>query len=138
MIELELPFPPSGNHRNKLGRNRANGKTIIYRTEKTARYYNDVKIIWLMSKQKMVDYACEAHIHYFMPDLRKRDEDNLRKTLFDALQYAGVVADDNLIWPAFADKDEKIVKGGAVLIKIRPTVKRPKFWALTYINPSDT
>lgn len=98
MITLTIPFPPSVNHywfqkgiRRFIG---AKGK----------QFRLDVLRIWNSYYGPMhpttIAYETERlrlHINVYQPDKRKRDLDNLLKAPLDALQHAGVYADDTQI-----------------------------------------
>jgi crossover junction endodeoxyribonuclease RusA len=58
--------------------------------------------------------AVEVKLH--PPDRRRRDLDNLLKALLDALQHAGVYADDSLIDRLSVEKGEVAVGGKAVVV----------------------
>jgi crossover junction endodeoxyribonuclease RusA len=91
-IILELPWPPSINH---YWRHTKNGHYI---SAEGKGYRN------------FVYHACNAHrnkypsdkrlrvsIEAYPPDRRKRDLDNILKSLLDSLQYACVYEDDSQI-----------------------------------------
>ncbi len=57
-------------------------------------------------------------IEVFPPDRRKRDVDNLLKSLVDALQHAGVFPDDSqIIW--LLVYRAAVIRGGRVVVTIR-------------------
>lgn len=92
MITIELPWPPSVNH---YWRHTKNGHYIslegsIYRETvfwSTASFRNR------FSAQERLSVYIDA----FPPDKRKRDLDNILKSLLDALQKSGVYQDDSQI-----------------------------------------
>lgn len=65
----------------------------------------------------------------YPPDKRRRDLDNYRKALWDALTHAGIWADDSQVEHDEAWKGA-VVKGGAIMVQIRrqPARKIPA-WA---------
>ncbi len=65
-----------------------------------------------------------VEVYFFLPDRRKRDIDNMLKTLWDILEKANVIANDNLI---FATKTVKVPKSGTsgTVIVIKP-FRNPK------------
>ena len=59
-----------------------------------------------------------VEIIIYPPDKRKRDMDNIKKALFDALQNAGLYKDDCQIIDDHTIKVNKIVKGGLIDFRI--------------------
>jgi crossover junction endodeoxyribonuclease RusA len=60
-----------------------------------------------------------VHIALFPPDKRKRDVDNVLKSLLDACEHAGCYENDNQIDELHVIRQE-IIKGGACTIVILP------------------
>ena len=92
MIELELPYPPSGNHAWKHARGRH------YLTDEAKRYYEQVG--WLVRSKGLamgLDCRLVVSCEIAPPDKRRRDLDNVWKVLGDACTKAGVWEDDTLI-----------------------------------------
>jgi len=92
LITITLPFPPSVNH--YWGR--SGKRTFI--TPRGTRFREDV--IYLCAKLKgyfPADIRLSVEIDAYPPDNRRRDLDNLFKSLLDSLQHAGVYVDDNQI-----------------------------------------
>ena len=58
-----------------------------------------------------------VHIALFPPDKRKRDVDNVLKSLLDACEHAGCYENDNQIDELHVIRQE-IIKGGACTIVI--------------------
>lgn len=86
--EFSLPWPPSVNHywfRNKNGSMRIGEAGLAFR--------NNVGII-CKGAQKLSG-RLRIDVRAFPPDNRRRDIDNLGKAVFDSLQHAGVIEDDN-------------------------------------------
>lgn len=91
-MTLELPYPPTVNH--YLTRTRR-GYTLTAR----ARAYR-AEVCALAKAQKVTNFGphrLEVVLHIHPPDRRKRDLDNLAKSVLDALQHAGVFEDDSQI-----------------------------------------
>ncbi|NPA16513.1 MAG: RusA family crossover junction endodeoxyribonuclease [Aquificae bacterium] len=80
------------------------------------------KAIWELQQQHSEDtisQPVEVSILFILPDRRRRDLDNIMKTLGDCLVYAGILEDDNLIYKQTLEK--RVVKGkGGVVINIKP------------------
>lgn len=89
---MVLPFPPSMNH---YWRN-VGGRVLISRE---GREYRQA-IAELAASEgwpKFGQQRVSVHIEAWMPDKRRRDLDNLLKSLLDSLTHAGVWEDDSQI-----------------------------------------
>ncbi len=60
-----------------------------------------------------------VEIIIYPPDKRKRDMDNIKKALFDALQHAGLYKDDYQICDDHTVRINKVVKGGLIDFRIQ-------------------
>lgn len=112
MIELTLPWPPSAN--NYVRHTRAGGH---YLTQATKTFRLEV---WNEAKQHRVPLQrgkLVLHVEAHPPDKRRRDMDNLFKALGDALQCAGVVADDSQ-FDVYTIKRMPVIKGGVLQCRI--------------------
>jgi len=80
------------------------------------------KAIWELQQQHsgtVINQPVEVSILFVLPDKRRRDLDNIMKTLGDCLVYAGILKDDNLIYRQTLEK--VVIKGKeGVVIKIGP------------------
>lgn len=89
LLTIELPWPPSINH---YWRHTKNGHYI---SEEGKNYRQLVFFHCLKHKGKFTkDDRLSVHIQAHPPDRRKRDLDNVLKSLLDALQHAGIYNDD--------------------------------------------
>lgn len=79
------------------------------------------KAIWELQNQNNQETfrePVEVKITFILPNKRRRDLDNIMKTLGDCLVYAGIIEDDNLIFKQTLEKF--IIKNmEGVIIKIR-------------------
>jgi crossover junction endodeoxyribonuclease RusA len=113
MIELLLPYPPSGNHMWKHSGGRH------YLTESALRYYSLVRSI-VREQAKVInldidlDVICVLH----PPDKRRRDLDNAWKVIGDAITKAGVWQDDKFIRRLTLEWAE-VRGGGMAMISIQ-------------------
>ena len=106
---LTLPYPPSANHywRHQNGRHHISAEGVAYR-----------KVVWAICRQRRVKTlsgALAVLVYAHPPDKRRRDLDNLFKSLLDALTHAGAWVDDSQI------DDLRIVrrnsvKGGEIIV----------------------
>lgn len=92
MFEIELPWPPSINN---YWRHTRTGH-YISRAGKSFR--QSVSYLCFNAKDKFTEKdKLHIIIDAYPPDRRKRDLDNILKSLLDALQHAGVYKDDSQI-----------------------------------------
>lgn len=91
-INLKLPFPPSANRYWRHAR----GK--IYISKEALDYRDQVKMACMMYGKIITKTGpVSVAVDLYPPDRRRWDLDNRAKQLLDALQYAGVFADDSQI-----------------------------------------
>jgi len=112
MLELELPFPPSVNHYYRHWR----GRTLISREGR--RFRQRVVSILAARGLRMMSRPLEVEVDVYPPDRRRRDIDNVQKSLFDAIQHAGVYRDDSQIVRLVIEKRE-CVPGGKTIVRIQ-------------------
>lgn len=106
MITLTLPWLALAQDNHRLTTNRKTGRTF------TTKRYRDAKDTaeTLMRAQNgpasTITLPVKVEVRVWFPDARRRDVGNLRKCLTDAMQNAGIVADDCLI------HDERWIRAG--------------------------
>lgn len=91
-LTLILPFPPTYNtavRHTKTGHH--------YRTPEFESYRSHVADSARILRVARRDGPLSVKAHFWMPDARKRDLDNVWKTLADAMQDAGVYVNDSQI-----------------------------------------
>lgn len=103
-IELRLPYPPTVNTYWTLVRR---GKMVAKILSKRGREYKesvkkDCKA--QLKKHKPFGGQLRVRILAVLPDRRKRDLDNIFKSLFDAMEYSEVFVDDVQIYYIEATK----------------------------------
>jgi len=87
-----LPVPKT----NKYMR-RKNGK--VFKHYKVVKW--EKKAIKELEKQyqgEPINFPIKVEVFFFLPDKRKRDIDNMLKTLWDVLEKAGIISNDFLIY----------------------------------------
>ena len=119
-LRLELPYPPSMNHywRYVPGRRKPliSGEGRQFRTA-VVQFYRQLKV-------KAIDGPVRVNIVAFRPDRRRRDIDNILKSLLDALDHAGAYEDDSQIWDLSVrwvlneDGELAVWPGGQVIVAI--------------------
>lgn len=89
---IELPWPPSVNHywRRQGNTYFVSAKGKAYRNEL---FYRCHAYKGLFKPTQRLSVVIDA----FPPDKRRRDLDNILKSLLDSLQYVGVYEDDSQI-----------------------------------------
>ena len=111
MIELTLPWPPSvnGYWRTFQGRMLISAEGRAYRKAVSDQ-------VLIQRGAKHYTEALKVEIEAFYPDRRRRDLDNILKSLLDSLTHAGVWVDDSQIVDLRIRKGPHI--GGMVKIHI--------------------
>jgi len=92
ICEIELPYPPSGNHIWK------HAGSKHYLTDVARNYYAQVK--WQVAAAgQAIGAECKLSVEcsLYPPDNRRRDLDNAWKVIADAITKAGVWQDDKLV-----------------------------------------
>ena len=120
MLTLTLPFPPSVNaYYRHVG-----PRVLISRD---GRAYRTLVAMCVADQRGAPRSPLAGRLQIVMrvypPDRRRRDLDNLRKALWDALTAAGVWLDDSQVDDDRAVRCEP-VKGGAVTVQIRELERR--------------
>lgn len=113
MLQFELPFPPSTNHiwRHFRGRTFLSAAGRRFRQRVCA-------ILQSAGVHPMAGKLC-CSVTVYPPDRRRRDLDNLLKSLLDALQHGGAFPDDSqIVW--LITLKATPVKGGRVLVQLAP------------------
>ena len=112
-LSIELPFPPSVNRmwRSVQGRVLISAEGRSYR-----KAVADQVLVQRAAKQLAGRLA--VSIFAFPPDKRRRDLDNLFKSVLDALTHAGVWLDDEQI-DALSIRRGHAVAPGSVRVEVR-------------------
>jgi len=108
---IRLPYPPSVNHYWR----RVGARTLV--SAEGRRYRKRVVALLQGRRTARFDGGLSVHIAVHPPDRRRRDLDNVCKALLDALESAGVYADDGQIDHLEIERGE-IVEGGCVKVVI--------------------
>ena len=108
---FELPYPPSVNHYWR----RVGYRTLISRRGR--RYRQEVVALLAAKRAATMRGRLEVVVDVFPPDRRPRDLDNLQKALWDAIERAGVFADDSQI-DHLDVRRGPVVPGGKVIVQI--------------------
>jgi Holliday junction resolvase RusA-like endonuclease len=117
MLEFELPYPPSVNHYWR----RVWARTLISRGGRAFR--QEVCSILAGRKFEPLLGPLEVNVTVYPPDRRRRDIDNVLKSLLDSLEHGGAFHDDGQIVDLRARKLNPI-PGGKVVVQIKGTEDR--------------
>lgn len=96
-LVLTLPYPPSVNHywRTTVVRKGRRHVPRVYVSEEGKRYRR--RVVAILKDVPQLSGPVGATIVAYPPDNRRRDLDNLPKSLLDALTWAGVWEDDSAL-----------------------------------------
>ena len=116
IFEVTLPWPPSVNN---YWRHKVTGRLATVYVTPEGKAYRKAVNYWVLEAATVQRYVKSAGpvrvvIEAFPPDRRKRDLDNILKSLLDSLTHAGVWEDDSQI------QDLRIYKSTiAGMVKVR-------------------
>lgn len=94
---ITLPYPPSANtYWRHISKGKLAGRHLI--SEKGRAYREAViESVLLQGARKKLEGLLKVEIAVYVPDRRRRDTDNLLKSLFDSMTHAGVWIDDSQV-----------------------------------------
>lgn len=121
VITLKLPYPPSINNYYGIKGSR---KFI----KKEGREFRTVVVDALRTyawTHEPLTERLQVWVEVFPPDRRRRDLDNIKKALLDALTHAGIYEDDCLIDDLRSVRGE-VIKGGYVRVHISKIINNEK------------
>ena len=110
-MQVELPYPPSVNHYYR----HVGFRTLISREGRT--YRDRVASLLTVLGVRPLAGPIRMRIEVYPPDNRRRDLDNLQKSLWDALQHGGAYHDDSQVVRFEVEKRE-VVPNGKVIVSI--------------------
>jgi len=112
LVLSKLPVPKSNRYiRRKSGK--------VFKHPRVTNW--EARAVWELKQQytgKPIDYEISVDITLILPNRRKRDIDNMLKSLWDVMEKAGVIKNDNLIYEVHTIKKVERGKEG-VIIKIK-------------------
>lgn len=126
MINLTLPWPPSVNSYWRHCTLKRATRVLISAEGREYRR-NVAKLVGLEAGRSALAGRLEVSIVACPPDNRKRDLDNLLKSLLDALAHAGVYADDGQIDRLSISRGPVMRSGGRVCVGVQE-MQRPVHW----------
>lgn len=108
---VELPYPPSVNHYWRHYR----GRTVI--SDEGRAFRKAVGAALAAAGVRPLDGPLAVAVEVYPPDRRRRDIDNLQKSLVDALEHGGAFHDDaQIVWLLTEKAD--VVPGGKTIVRI--------------------
>jgi len=111
VIHLDLPYPPSVNHYYR----HVGPRTLISREGRM--YRERVAAVVTADGVRPLRGPIEVRIVVHPPDRRRRDLDNVLKSLLDALEHAGAYRDDDQVVRLRAEKRHPTA-GGRVIVTL--------------------
>lgn len=116
-MRLTLPWPPSANtYYRHVSRGPLAGRTLLSEAGRAYRKAVDAVVAQARAR-KALAVPLEVRIAAFPPDRRKRDLDNLLKSVLDCLEASGVIENDNLIESLSIYRAEPVA-GGQLEVQI--------------------
>lgn len=120
MTQFGLPFPPSTNHIWRHVR----GRTFLSAAGR--RFRQRVAAILRAANIQPTSGKLCCSVTVFPPDRRRRDLDNLLKSLLDAMQHGGALHDDSQIVWLLIEKAELCPPDGKVQVTLTPRQPPPR------------
>jgi len=133
-IYATVPVPPSANMywRKRMIVSRGTSRSITYVSNEGIAYRKLICQLFMVSRIPGFKNLVEFEGVFFPPDRRRRDNDNLRKCLFDSLTHAGVWPDDSNVTYDPITKADPCKNDGHMKIRLTPTTKLKEvpLWAM--------
>ena len=120
-LEITLPYPPSVNSYWRSVRIKTrNGMMPRVLISRKGREYRTAVVNYCRQHRvgRVSGDELEVRVIVCPPDNRRRDIDNIAKSLLDALEHAGIYADDSMIHKLVIRKSD-VCKDGAVHVTVR-------------------
>ena len=114
ICELYTSYPPTvNNYYVKTQRG-------VFISQKGKKFRTEVlkDVLEQLNGMPPITGRIRVDIVFWPPDKRQRDEDNIKKGLYDALTHANVWLDDSQIDQSFSYRGEPVF-GGRLYIKVR-------------------
>jgi len=93
--KIELPYPPSANTYYRHIAINGHPRTLL--SKKGREYRRIVASLLAVARSKPTERPVAVTLAVNPPDNRRRDLDNILKSLLDALEYGGAYKDDSQI-----------------------------------------
>ena len=110
--ELNFLVPPKANRVIRTGK----GKAFL--PSRISKAIEDAIFILSSLRKETIKKPVEIYVRFILPDRRRRDLDNMMKTLGDCLEKARIIEDDNLIVKETIEKAYSKSKKEGMEIKI--------------------
>lgn len=97
---LHLPFPPSLNHANPIGRNRRTGKPQVCPSKEKVAFFKEADALYMMQRPPTIKPVPGAFTYHLILNEEMRhgnaDGDNRGKYVLDFVQRVGLIENDKL------------------------------------------
>ena len=113
MVMLDLPYPPSTNRYYR----HVGFRTLISREGRTFRTNVCALLAGGGPRKPPAGGRIALCMDAFPPDNRRRDLDNLQKSVLDALQHAGVYEDDSQV-DLLLTRRRQVVPAGRLSVEV--------------------
>ena len=118
-ITVKLPWPPSVNHYWRSLVIKGQVRVLL---SSDGRKYQINCLAAVLKEHGMLEPLrgrLKAEVHVYQPDHRRRDIDNLLKSVLDVLKYTRVIKDDSLIDTLIITRDRLAIRpGGEVHVMV--------------------
>jgi len=129
MLDLSLPYPPSVNHYFRM----VEGRVLVSREGR--RFRQRVTAILAARGVRPMDGRLALVIEAHPPDRRRRDLDNIQKSLLDALEKGGAYRDDSQV-DLLVTVRRRPVEGGACRVRLDALpLERCPLCGAPYVGP---
>jgi len=113
-ILIEMPWPPSVNHYYR----RVGNRILISREGQ--KYRTEICEILSYLHVRPLDGELAMTIYAYPPDKRRRNLDNIQKSLRDAMQHGGAYHDESQIKDFECHMREPNRPNGRVIVRLQP------------------
>lgn len=96
---INLPWPPSVNEANVVGKNKKTGKPFLYSGAAKKKFLDDARALYLMQRRQLSPVLGEFTYHITLNEAERKplmDGDNRGKYVLDFLQTAKLIENDKL------------------------------------------
>ncbi|MCX7320420.1 MAG: hypothetical protein NT113_13335 [Hyphomicrobiales bacterium] len=99
MFVLEMPFPPSVNDANRIGKSRKTGKVVVFGDKGKLKFLKDADALYMAQQRRLSFVGGPFTYHITLNEKMRKpamDGDNRGKYVLDYLQRVGLIENDKL------------------------------------------